>query len=147
VDGGAISGTALKLRQAYSLNEAAGKAVFWRAGIQEGMRLAAKLDMIAVGSGVWEKKAVDWDDAEGLPKVELKDGLPEDDLEAAQIVQTLTSVGAMSAETAVRRVNPDKAQDDEWVQEELARIEADEVRKNSNLGGVIGQAVNFNPVD
>lgn len=122
VDGGAYSGIAIKLKMASTLSTAAGKAAFFEDALSEMLRLAAVLDEDTIGDGSEVKPGYSWS-ADPNITVRLRDGLPDDEMELAQIVQTLRSAGSISVEQAVRRANPHFSE--EQVQAEIDAIKQD----------------------
>jgi hypothetical protein len=114
IDGGAVSGTALRLKMAHSLMEAAGKGRYFDAGIKRLLRAAAVLDSRSTFGRKWAESDAD-------PDVTRGDGLPRDDMEAAQWVAMLVGAESISVEERVRFLHPDW--DDEKVTEEVDRLE------------------------
>lgn len=100
-DGRADSGRALKLRMTRTLLKKAGKDRMAR----EAMRTALAT------CTAWELGASSI--REYLPKVELGDGLPRDELDLAQVIATMEGAGAISTQTKVRMFHPD------WTEEEI----------------------------
>jgi|GEM_PF-5333547 len=119
-DGGAVSGTALKLKMSHSLMEAAGKGRYFDRGISRLLHFAALLDSRPTTQGGFGRA---WAAPDLLPSIERGDGLLRDDREAAEIVAKLVGSETISSEEAVRWWRP------EWtpaqVDEEVARIKAD----------------------
>ena len=131
VDGGASSGTALKLKMSASLATAASKAAYYEDGLGEMLRLAAILDTQTVG----DKPGVQWTEPDAEVSVKLSDGLPDDETEAAAIIQTLRNAGAMSLREAVRRANPEATE--QQIEEEVAAIRADTQQDTEAIAGVL----------
>lgn len=132
---GAVSGTALRLRMYQSLAQASVKREALAEGMAQVLRAAAILDTQAYGA----KPAVQWANPEGLPTVKLSDGLPVDQLEAAQTAATMLTAGTASQETAIKIAQPTLS--DEQVTQEAERIAADQSASingavNNALGGV-----------
>jgi len=132
VDGGATSGTALKLKMSSTLSTAAGKAVFYEDSLAEMLRLAAILDTETFGDGNNIKEAADWTEAESAVSVKLDDGLPDDEIEMANIIQRLKASGAISLEQAVRKANPHMT--DEQVEAEIDAIRAETQAETAAIG-------------
>lgn len=134
VDGGASSGTALKLKMASTLSTAAGKAAFFEDALSETLRLAAILDQETIGQGTEIKPAYSWSGDTNI-SVRLRDGLPDDQMELAQIVQTLKSAGSISVEQGVRRANPHFSE--EQVQAEVDAIQQDAAVETQAITGAL----------
>ncbi len=119
-DGGAVSGTALKLKMTHSLMEAAGKGRYFDRGIARLLSFAAQIDARPTTQGGFGRR---WADPAAIPTVERGDGLLRDDLEAADIITRLVGAETLSVEEAVRWWRP------EWspqqVEEEVTRIKSD----------------------
>ena len=135
VQGGAVSGTALKLKMASTLSTAAGKAAFFEDTLSEVLTIAAMLDTETIGAGNEIKPGVDWVDPEAPVTVKLKDGLPDDEKETAQIIQILKNAGVMSIREAVMRANPHAS--DEQIDEEIEAIRNDTAAEASAIGAAI----------
>lgn len=120
-DGGAISGTALRMKMASTLTRATAKSQYWQAALAEGLYVTALLDSRKIG----DKPANSWVglDAEEFT-VELQDGLPFDFLEEVNAAGTAVERGLMSRLTALQRVHPGKTS--KWYEEELKRIDEDQ---------------------
>jgi hypothetical protein len=120
VDGGATSGTALKLKMSHSLMEAAGKGRHYDRGLARLLRFAALLDSRPTTQGGFGRR---WSAPDQEPAVARADGLLRDDVEAAETIAKLVGAEAISVEEAVRSWRP------EWsasqVEEEVARIRAE----------------------
>lgn len=99
VDGGAISGTALRLKVAHALIEASGKGRHFDGAMRSLLRMAKMLDKSAFGRR--------YRDVTSLPQFERGDMLPHDDMEAAQRLVLLTNANAISLVEKVRAANPD----------------------------------------
>lgn len=117
VEGGAISGTALRLKMAHSLVEASGAGRYWKRSVGELLRFCAILDARPTSQGGYGRP---WKQADGQHTMVLQDGLPRDDLEAAQILTALVNAEAMSLEERVRFAHPDWS--DQQVTDEVDRI-------------------------
>ena len=129
VDGGAVSGTALKLKMASTLSTAAGKAAFFEDSLSHMLRLAAILDQETVGQVDYVKEGVAWENAEGQISVQLSDGLPNDENETAQIINNLRAAGVISLQESVKRANPHMTEDQ--LEDEVEAIINDQI---NNLG-------------
>ena len=118
VDGGAISGTALRLKMAHTLVESSGKGRFFDRGTRRLLQYAAMIDARRTTEGGFGRK---WSSREPeLPSIERADALPRDDMEAANRLVLLTNAQAISLEEKVRAVHPEW--DKEQVDEEVDRI-------------------------
>lgn len=104
VDGGASSGTALRLKMNHTLIEAAGKGRHFDRGIARLLRFAQLIDSRPTTDGGFGRR---WTAPDEQPRVERHDGLIRDDLEAAQIVTGLLGVEAVSHAEAIRELHPD----------------------------------------
>jgi hypothetical protein len=111
IDGGAVSGTALKLKMASTLSTAAGKAAFFEDSLSHMLRLAAILDQETIGNDLYVKEGQNWVNAEGQVSVQLSDGLPNDENETAQIINNLRAAGVISLQESVKRANPHMTED------------------------------------
>lgn len=120
VDGGAISGTALKLKMAHSLIESAGKGRYADAGIKRLLRYAALIDSRSTFDGGFGRRR-EWAAPEEDATVVRGDGLPHDDKEAAEWVALASGAEAISTEEKVRWLHPDWTPDQ--VEEEVKAIE------------------------
>ena len=98
VDGGAVSGTALKLKMSHSLIEAAGKGRHFDKALGQLLRFAAILDSRPTTQGGFGRR---WTDANTQPAVTRADGLLRDDTEAADVLTKLVGAEAISVEQAV----------------------------------------------
>jgi hypothetical protein len=132
VDGGAISGTALKLKMAHSLVEASGKGRHFDRGVGRLLGFAAQIDSRPVASGGFGRG---WTDAESQPAIARADGLPRDDVEAAQIIVALTNAEAISLEEKVRMAHPEWTP--EQVGDEVERIEKEAGDSTAEGGSTI----------
>jgi hypothetical protein len=130
VDGGAISGTALKLKMAHSLIEAAGKGRYSDSGLRRLLRLAALLDARSTFDGGFGRRR-EWTAPDEDPTVIRGDGLPQDDMEAAQWVALASGAEAISTEEKVRYLHPDWS--DKQIEDEVGRIE-DEAPEPPTIG-------------
>ena len=117
VDGGAVSGTALKLKMSHSLMEAAGKGRAFDRGLSRLLKFAAQLDARPTTEGGFGRR---WTDPSTEPTIQRGDGLLRDDKEAAEILAALFNAELVSQETAVSDWRPDWTP--EQVKEELARL-------------------------
>lgn len=127
VGGGAVSGTALRLKMAHSLVESSGKGRHFDRGLRWLLSVAKQLDVSAFGRSFTSTDP---------PAIERQTGLPRDDLEAAQYVATLMGAGAMSAREGVAEVHDDWA--DDQVDDEL-----DEIRGDGTIEGPGGPPVSL----
>lgn len=118
VDGGAISGTALRLKSAYSLIESSGKGRHFDRGVQWLIRACAILDSRRTTEGGFGRK---WSEPDTAPKIERADALPRDEIEAANRILMLTNANAISTEEKVRAVHPEW--DNDQVDAEVKLIE------------------------
>lgn len=116
--GNAISGTALKLKMMHSLMEASGKGGYADRGIRWLLRAAAIIDSRPTTQGGFGRR---WVEPDADPTIVRGDGLPHDDMEAAQWVVLATGAEAISVEERVRWLHPDW--DDDQVQEEVRKLE------------------------
>lgn len=114
-DGGAVSGTALKLKMSHSLIEAAGKGRHYDRALSRLLRFAALLDSRPTTQGGFGRR---WAAPDAEPTVQRGDGLLRDDTEAADQLAKLVNAEVISTEEAVRWWRPDwsPAQVDEEVQ-------------------------------
>lgn len=124
-DGGAPSGTALRLRMAHTLVEVAALAQNVSEGLADLLRVAAKLDA-RVNKGKWSKP-------DETPVVELQDGLPADIVEMANAIALLDRAEAITQEDKLRLWNGDLT--DEKVQEKLAQIRKEREAATQALAG------------
>jgi hypothetical protein len=120
VDGGAVSGSALKLKMSHSLLEAAGKGRHFDKALARLLRQAAVLDSRPTTEGGFGRS---WAEPDTLPGVSRGDGLLRDDKEAAQLLAALVGAEVMSQEEAVRWWRPDWSP--QQVDEELTRLAGD----------------------
>lgn len=118
VDGGAISGTALKLRMNHTLIEAAGKGRHFDRGLSQLLKFAQLLDSRPTTQGGFGRS---WSTPNEAPTVERHDGLIRDDAEAAQMIATLLNAEGISHREAISEWHPDWTP--EQVDEELARLD------------------------
>lgn len=117
VDGGAISGTALRLKAAHSLIEAAGKGRHFVRGVSWLLRAAAIIDSRPTTQGGFGRR---WNDADVAPKIELQDGMPVDEREQAEMLVMLTNAEAISLEEKIKLRRPEWTQ--QQVDDEIERI-------------------------
>lgn len=130
VDGGAISGTALKLKMAHSLIESAGKGRYTDAGLRRLLRFAAILDARSTFDGGFGRRR-EWSAPDEDSTVIRGDGLPHDDKEAAEWVALASGAEAISTEEKVRWLHPDWSQ--KQIDDEVGRIE-DEAPEPPTIG-------------
>lgn len=120
VNGGAISGTALRLRMTHTLIESSGKGRFAVRGARILLRHAAAIDARPTVDGGFGRK---WSSRDpGLPTITLADPLPRDDKEAAERLVMLTNANAISTDEKVRAVHPEW--DEDKIAEEVEAIDA-----------------------
>lgn len=121
VDGGAISGTALKLKMNHSLLEAAGKGRYFDKGIRRLLNAAQIIDGRSMSEGGFGRKYVARD---SMPSILRGDGLPRDDMEAAQQLVLMVNAEAISLEERVAFLHP------EWTEQqradEVTRLQAEQ---------------------
>lgn len=121
VDGGAVSGTAIKLKAMHSLIESSGKGRFFDRGLRRLLQFASIIDARPTTEGGFGRK---WSSrSPELPSVTRADAFPTDDMEAAQRLVLLTNANAISLDEKVRALHPewDQAQ----IDEEVSRIEGE----------------------
>lgn len=118
VDGGAVSGTALRLKAAHSLIESSGKGRHFDRGVGWLLRCAAVIDSRPTTQNGFGRR---WNEADGVPQIERADALPKDDTEAAQRLVMLTNANAISTEEKVKALHPEW--DERAVNDEVARID------------------------
>lgn len=129
LDGAALSGTALKLKMVHSLLEASGKGRYLDRGLRRLVRMAAVFDSRPIFEGGFGRS---WTDADTPPTINRQDGLPRDDLEAAQYVTTLVGGDAISVDARVRYLHPDWTEDQ--IEEEIDAIEAEKEAAKPDFG-------------
>jgi hypothetical protein len=117
VDGGAISGTAQRLKMAFSLIENSGKGRHFDRGAKQLLQWAKVIDSRRTTEGGFGRR---YNDTESVPSFERADALPRDDMEAAQRLVLLTNAEAISAEEKVRLLHPDWSEDE--IKAEVALI-------------------------
>lgn len=132
VDGGALSGTALRLKMAHGLMEAAGTGRHFDRGTTSLLRMAAVIDSRRTTEGGFGRR---WTKPDELPDVERGDGLPQDDVEAAQVLVAWANAEAISPEEKVRTIHPD------WTKEQVD----DEVAKIANVAATSSPAQTPSP--
>ncbi len=118
VDGGAISGTALRLKASYALIESSGKGRHFDRGLNWLLRCGAVIDSRPTTQNGFGRR---WSKPDGQVTIERADPLPHDDQEAAQRLVLLTNADAISTEEKVRAVHPDW--DQKRIDDEVAAIE------------------------
>lgn len=116
--GGAVSGTALRLKMAHSLMEAAGTGRHFDRGVTGLLRDAAVLDSRRTTEGGFGRR---WTSPDELPDAKRGDGLPQDDVEAAQILAAWAGADAISTVEKVEYLHPEWAAEDKAA--EVARID------------------------
>ena len=117
LDGGAISGTALRLKMSHSLMEAAGKGRYFDRGVQRLLGMAAVIDSRPTTEGGFGRR---WSDPSATISVERQDGMIRDDLQAAQVLSAIVGAGLSSTDQAIADWHPDWSPDQ--VQQEMDRI-------------------------
>jgi len=120
VDGGAVSGTALKLKMAHSLLETSGTGGYFDAGVSRLLHAGQILDGRRTTEGGFGRK---WSDPDAAPALVRQEGLPRDDMEAAQQLTAWVNADAISLQEAVAFMHP--AWDDQQIAGEVDRIRAD----------------------
>lgn len=116
-DGGQISGTALKLRMIHSLMEASGKGSYMDRGHRRLLKAAAIIDSRPTTQGGFGRR---WREPDADHELVRGDGLPRDDMEAAQWLVLAAGADAISIEEKVRWLHPEWPQDK--VDDEVDRI-------------------------
>jgi hypothetical protein len=111
-DGAAESGRALKFRLLRTLAKVNRKKLYFDQGLKNILYAAQVLD-VTHGSGSYEPT---------IPRLEWKDGLPDDPLEQAEIEASRTSAGNTSLESSLRRLD---GLDGEALTDEMERIKAE----------------------
>ena len=101
----------VRLEAFNSLTKAARKSAFWTAGIRRAVGVAQDLENALPGGPRYPRKPIG---------VQLRDGIPVDELEQAQRVATLHGAGLVSLERAVAEQLHDPAA----IEKELARLRA-----------------------
>jgi hypothetical protein len=99
----------VRLESFNSLAKAARKAAFWRAGIRRAIGVAQALENMLPGHPRYPRGAV---------SVQLRDGIPLDELERARRLAVLRGAGLISVERALQ----EELQDPAAVEKELARL-------------------------
>lgn len=120
VDGQAISGSALRLKMVHSLMEASGTGTFADRGLRRLIRAAAIIDSRPTTQNGFGRP---WQNPDAEHQVERGDGLPRDDMEAAQWLVLATGAEAISLEERVRWLHPEWTPDQ--VDEEVKRLRAE----------------------
>lgn len=120
VEGGSISGTAMKLRMGHSLLEAAGKGRHFDRGLLRLLRAATIIDGRPTSEGGFGRSYAERD---GIPTVTRQSGLPRDDVEAATQLTNLVAAEAISVEERVAFLHPDWTEDQRTDEVERLRAE------------------------
>lgn len=120
VDGGAISGTAMKLKMSHSLLEAAGKGRYFDRGLARLLRGAQILDGRPTTEGGFGRTYTSRDLA---PSIQRQDGLPRDDTEATSQLVSMAAADAISLEERVAFLHPEWTEDQQ--REEVDRLKAE----------------------
>lgn len=111
----ADSGTALRLRERRTQVTRERKAQLWQSPLADILSLLLRVDVaVFKSSGL---------DAGLRPRVEIKDGLPDDETATAQTVELIARAGAASTDTLVKMLHPEWEQPD--VDAEVQRIRDD----------------------
>jgi hypothetical protein len=118
IDGGAVSGTALKLKMTHSLLESSGKGRYFDRGLIRLLRGAQILDSRPMAEGGFGRS---YAEADSNGTVERAQALPRDDVEAAQQLVALSNAEAISTEEKVAFLHPTWSQ--ERIEEEVARLQ------------------------
>lgn len=120
IEGGAVSGVALRLKMAHSLLEASGKGRFWDRGLSRLLRGAQVLDGRRTTEGGFGRRYSGRDEP---PAITRHPGLPRDDTEAAEQVAMLVGAEAISLEQRLRFLHP------QWTEQQVTD-EATAIRKD-----------------
>jgi Phage portal protein, SPP1 Gp6-like len=120
MDGGAVSGTALRFRMIHSLMERSGKAGYFDRGVKRLLRMAAVIDSRRTTEGGFGRR---WSTPDGVHTLEFEDAIPQDDDEAARVLVALSNAEAIAQETKVAYFHPDWTQTQ--VDEEVKRLKAE----------------------
>lgn len=107
-DGGAISGTALRLKMVHSLMESSGTGGHFDRGLSFLLRAMAVLDSRPTTQGGFGRR---WQKPDEDHAIERSDGLPRDDQEAAQWLVMVAGAEAISLEEKVAFLHPDWSDD------------------------------------
>lgn len=121
VDGGAVSGTAMKLKMVHSLLEVAGTGAYMDAGVGRLLHAAQVLDSRRTGEGGFGRK---WAEPDAPPTMVRGDGLPRDENEAAQQLTAMVGADAISLEERVAFLHPDWPEEQQI--EEVKRLKAEQ---------------------
>lgn len=121
-NGVAESGRALKFRLLRTLAKVNRKKLYFDQGLKNILYAAQVLD-VTHGKGGYEPK---------IPRIEWADGLPDDDMEQAQIEQTRTAAGNTSLESSVRRLDNLSG---EALQDEVKRIRSERSSQSASTPG------------
>lgn len=101
----------VRLESFNSITKAARKAAYWRAGIRRAVAVAQELENAMPGVRY----------ARGPIGVQLRDGIPTDEVEQADRLATLTGAGLMSVERALE----EQLQDPAAVRKEIERLRSE----------------------
>lgn len=116
IEGRADSGTALRLRERKTQITRERKAMLWQSPLSDVLAAMLRIDAAVFGTpGI---------DPSLRPRVEIRDGLPDDFGATASAVELVRRAGAMSVETSVRMLHPEWDTDE--VAAEVARIRDDQ---------------------
>jgi hypothetical protein len=118
IEGGAVSGTALKLKMTHSLLEASGKGRYFDRGLIRLLRGAQILDSRPMSEGGFGRP---YAEADSNGTIERAQALPRDDMEAAQQLAALAGADAISVEERVAFLHPTWPQ--ERIDEEVERLQ------------------------
>ena len=121
VEGGAVSGTALRLKMVHSLLEVSGTGSHMDSGVSRLLYAAQILDARRTTEGGFGRK---WLAPDEPPSMVRADGLPRDDMEAAQQLTAMVSADAISLEQRVAFLHPEWG--DEQQAEEVQRLRTEQ---------------------
>jgi hypothetical protein len=102
----------VRLESFNSLSKAARKGAFWKAGLRRALGVAQALENMLPARARYPR---------GPVAIQLRDGIPLDELERAQRLAVLRGAGLISVERALE----DELQDPSAVEKELARLTRD----------------------
>ena len=102
----------VRLESFNSLSKAARKAAFWKAGIRRAFGVAQELENVIRGGRQYPR---------GPIGIQLRDGIPLDELERAKRLAVLREAGLISVERALE----EELHDPSAVAKELARLESE----------------------
>lgn len=128
--GVALTGTALRIRLIPTTKGGKGKGRVWDDSLPHILGAMQRLSDLDEDEGGFGQP---WVAADMLPTVERPSGLPSDEVEDAQVIQTLVGSRVMSRRSAIEERHPDWPPD--RVDKELGYI--DEDIQKSSAGGLI----------